>query len=102
VGLKIAHTYVGDVYRFVVPSRFGYLGSSLPRGAKPADQADAFAGLLDRLEISQVAVFGYSAGGPPAIQFALRHADRVSALVLLGSALPGRSGLLKVWFPPNQ
>ena len=29
--------------RVVAPSRFGYLGSTMPPGASPADQADAFA-----------------------------------------------------------
>ena len=32
-GIQIARTYIGDAYRFVVPSRFGYLGSALPRAA---------------------------------------------------------------------
>src|SRR6266536_1954987 len=33
--------------RVIAPSRFGYLGSSLPAHATPADQADALAALLD-------------------------------------------------------
>ena len=58
----------------------------------PADQADAYALLLDTLGIERAAVFGYSGGGPSAIQFAFRHAERTSALILLASALPGRPG----------
>ncbi len=92
VGLGIAHTYIGDGFRIVAPSRFGYLGSSLPVQATPADQADAYAAVLDALGIDRVAVFGYSAGGPSTIQFALRHPDRTAALVLLSSALPGEAG----------
>jgi pimeloyl-ACP methyl ester carboxylesterase len=92
VGLGIARTYVGEDFRVIAPSRFGYLGSSLPEQATPADQADAFATLLDALGIDRVAMFGYSAGGPSTIQFALRHADRTAALVLLASALPGEAG----------
>jgi pimeloyl-ACP methyl ester carboxylesterase len=92
IGIGIAKTYLGDGYRFVVPSRFGYLGSSLPPGATPAGQADAYAFLLDALGIEQAAVFGYSAGGPSAIQFALRHPGRTTALILLASALPGKAG----------
>lgn len=76
----------------LAPSLFGYLGSTLPEGATPATQADAFASLLDYLEVSQVVLFGYSAGGPSAIQFALRHRDRTTALVLMASALPGKAG----------
>ena len=91
-GRGLARTYLGDTYRFIVPSRFGYLGSSLPPGAKPADQADAYAVLLDVLGVERSVIFGYSAGGPSAIQFALRHDDRTTALILMGSALPGRAG----------
>ena len=76
----------------LAPSLFGYLGSTLPEGATPATQADAFASLLDYLEVSQVVLFGYSAGGPSAIQFALRHRDRTTVLVLMASAPPGKDG----------
>ena len=41
--------------------------------------------MLDTLGIDRVAVVGLSAGGPGAIQFAVRHADRVDALVLLSA-----------------
>jgi pimeloyl-ACP methyl ester carboxylesterase len=91
-GRGLAARYVGDSYRFIVPSRFGYLGSSLPPGAKPADQADAYATLLDALGVERSVIFGYSAGGPSAIQFALRHDDRTTGLILMGSALPGKAG----------
>lgn len=92
VGSGLPETYVGDGYRFVAPSRFGYLGSSLPSGAMPADQANAYAVLLDALGIERSAIFGYSAGGPSAIQFALRHPDRTTGLILMASALPGKAG----------
>ena len=36
--------------RLIAPSRFGYLGSSIPTGATPAEQADAFVALLDALK----------------------------------------------------
>ena len=87
-----AETYLGAGHRFAAASRFGYLGSSLPPAATPAGQADAYALLLDTLGIGRAAVFGYSGGGPSAIQFALRHAERTTALILLASALPGKAG----------
>lgn len=96
-GLGLARTYLGDGYRIIAPSRFGYLGSTLPEGATPATQADAYASLLDHLEVSEVVVFGYSAGGPSAIEFALRHRDRTTALVLMASALPGEAGAPPKW-----
>ena len=92
VGAGLAEPYVGNHYRFIAPSRFGYLGSSLPRAATPADQADAYAVILDALGIERTAILGYSAGGPSVIQFALRHADRTAALILMASALPGKAG----------
>ena len=92
VGLGCAQTWIGDGFRVIAPSRFGYLGSSLPQGALPADQADAYALLLDALGIERAAVAGFSAGGPSVIQFALRHPERTSGLILFGSALPGKAG----------
>ena len=92
VGLGVGRKFLGPDFRIIAPSRFGYLGSTLPTAALPADQADAFAAVLDTLDLERVVVLGYSAGGPPAIQFALRHPDRVSALVLVASALPGEAG----------
>jgi pimeloyl-ACP methyl ester carboxylesterase len=92
VGSGLPETYIGGGYRFVAPSRFGYLGSSLPSRAMPADQADAYAVLLDALGIERSTMFGYSGGGPSAIQFALRHPDRTTALILMASALPGKAG----------
>jgi pimeloyl-ACP methyl ester carboxylesterase len=91
-GSGLAEAYIGSGHRFVAPSRFGYLGSSVPPAAKPAEQADAFAVLLDALGLDRVEVFGYSGGGPSAIQFALRHPDRTTALILMASALPGKAG----------
>ena len=75
--------------RIIAPSRFGYLGSELPAGATPRDQADAFAALLDRLDLGQVDVVGISAGTTAALECALRHPDRTSHLVVLSGSFPG-------------
>jgi pimeloyl-ACP methyl ester carboxylesterase len=90
-GLVIARGNVGEGFHTIAPSRFGYLGTPLPDDASPAGQADAFACLLDALGIQQAAVVGTSAGGTSSIQFALRHPDRCSALVLFSSAAPGET-----------
>lgn len=92
IALGMARTYVGDGFRAIAPSRFGYLGSTLPDKATPATQAYTYASLLDHLEVPRAVVFGYSAGGPSVIEFALRHPDRTTALVLVASALPGEAG----------
>jgi len=70
-------------FRVVTLSRFGYLRTPLPPDASPAAQADAHACLLDALGIARAAVIGVSAGGPSSMQFAVRHAPRCTALVLL-------------------
>jgi len=75
--------------RVIAPSRFGYLGSSMPAAATPADQADAFVALLDALGITEVDVVGVSAGTTSVLQLALRHPDRVKHLVVLSGNLPG-------------
>jgi pimeloyl-ACP methyl ester carboxylesterase len=45
-----------------------------------AEQVDAYAALLDSLDIDQVAVLGGSGGAPAAIAFAERHPHRVWAV----------------------
>jgi len=75
--------------RVIAPSRFGYLGSSMPLNPTPAAQADAFAALLDALEIGQIDVVGLSAGATSALQLALRHPERVKHLAVLVGNLPG-------------
>lgn len=75
--------------RVIAPSRFGYLGSSMPAGATPADQADAFVALLDALGISAVDVVGISAGTTSVLQLAVRHPERLKHLVVLSGNLPG-------------
>jgi pimeloyl-ACP methyl ester carboxylesterase len=87
-GLGMVRTYVGDTYRAIAPSRHGYFASRL-RSPSVAAQADAYDVLLDELNIEKAIVVGYSAGGPSAISFGLRHPGRVVALVLAASALPG-------------
>ncbi len=82
-GLWIARDSVGEGFRIIAPSRFGYLRTPLPQDASPAAQADAHACLLDALNISKVAVVGVSAGAPSSMQFALRYPERTSSLVLI-------------------
>jgi 2-hydroxy-6-oxonona-2,4-dienedioate hydrolase len=70
-------------HQVIAPSRFGYLGTPLPQDASPAAQADAHAALLDAIGIRRAIVAGVSAGGPSAVELALRHPERVAALILL-------------------
>jgi pimeloyl-ACP methyl ester carboxylesterase len=69
--------------RVIAMSRFGYLRTPLPADASATAQADAHACLLDALNLERVAVVGGSAGAPSALQFALRHPQRTTALALV-------------------
>ncbi len=94
-GILLARTMVGDGFRVIAPSRFGFLRTPLPANATPAAtpaaQADAHACLLDALNISRVAIVGFSAGGPSTLQFALRYPNRTSTMVLT-SAIVHKGG----------
>ena len=65
-----------------------------------ADMADDLAGLLDALGIQRTHLLGLSMGGMIALEFALRHADRLDRLVLAGTgAAPARSAVdpIQIW-----
>ena len=65
-----------------------------------ADMADDLAGLLDALGIPRTHLLGLSMGGMIALEFALRHADRLDRLVLSGTgAAPARSAVdpIEIW-----
>ena len=82
-GMAFAGALAEQGIRVIAMSRFGYLRTPMPADASAAVQADAHVCLLDALSIRHAAVIGGSAGAPSALQMAIRHPDRVSALVLL-------------------
>jgi pimeloyl-ACP methyl ester carboxylesterase len=87
-GLGISQSSLGDGYKVIAPSRFGYLGTPMPANATPATQTDTYVCLLDALHLEKVTIMAYSAGGPSAMQMALRHPERVKALVFVSTAAP--------------
>ena len=77
--------------RCIVPDLPGHGGTDapVPAGEWRLDRAaDEVAHLLDRLGVERFALAGYSLGGRLALSLALRHAERVAALVLVGAS-PG-------------
>lgn len=74
-------------HRVIAPDLRGFGDSQLP-GGRYAD-ADDVAALLDELGIAAATVVGSSLGGQIALELATAHHGRVSALVLLCSALQG-------------
>jgi pimeloyl-ACP methyl ester carboxylesterase len=89
--LKLTHAE-DNGFRYIIPSRPGYLRTPIEVGRTPAEQADAFAALLDALNIQKAAVVAHSGGGPAALQFALRHPQRCSALLLEAALLRNYKG----------
>lgn len=87
----LARALLADVthHRVVAVSRPGYLRTPLGAGESAEAQADLFARLLDALRIERTSIAAVSAGGAPALQFALRHPDRCERIVLV-SAVTGR------------
>jgi 2-hydroxy-6-oxonona-2,4-dienedioate hydrolase len=92
-GLHFAQRLAAAGWRVIAPSRFGYLRTPFPADASSEAQADAFVELLDALHIERLPVLGGSAGALSALQFALRHPTRCTALVPIVPAtyVPGRA-----------
>ena len=90
-GELIAQAVLGEGFRWIAPSRFGYLRSTLPAGATFDDQANAYAHLLDHLGLEKVAVVALSHGGPSALLFALRYPNRVGSLTLISCGVASSS-----------
>ena len=85
-GMAFAGALATQGIRVIAMSRFGYLRTPMPTSAADATaaaQADAHVCLLDALGIRRAAIMGGSAGAPSAMQMAIRHPERTSALVLL-------------------
>lgn len=81
--------------RIVTVDFLGFGASDKPKGALysfPQQLADVEA-VVDTLELDQVIPVGHDAGGPAAVNFALRHPDRTAAVVLMNAfygAAPGQ------------
>jgi pimeloyl-ACP methyl ester carboxylesterase len=80
-GLFSAGLMFGEGFQLIAPSRFGYLSSPLPEDSSLEAQADAYACLLDALDIDRVIVAAFSAGGPSGLHFARRHPERTRRLI---------------------
>ncbi|WP_390897746.1 alpha/beta fold hydrolase [Rothia aeria] len=61
----------------------------VPHQGGRQEQSTAPIELLDTLNIEKVYVLGASAGGTPAIRFALDYPERASGIILLSSAPSG-------------
>jgi pimeloyl-ACP methyl ester carboxylesterase len=79
--LAMGQFLVDAGFTLIAPSRPGYLGTELD-GCKTIDeQADLLAALMSTLGHDRFSVVAWSGGGPSSYRLAVRHAERVEALV---------------------
>jgi len=76
-------------YRVVRYDLRGFGRSAVPEAGVPYRHDEDLCALLDLLGIDRVAIAGLSLGGAVALTVALRQPERVAALVLASSVLPG-------------
>lgn len=104
-GYESLYSLVGDGYRKISVSRFGYPGSNLPSEATPENQAKVFEKILDELGIEKVFILTTSAGGAAGIKFAINYPNRVKGLILLSSGVPSvkksRDEIIGMLGPPE-
>lgn len=74
--------------RLVGYSRPGYGGSTRLRGRSVSQTPDDVLAIADHLQISQLATWGYSGGGPPALSCAARLPGLVVAAATIASPAP--------------
>jgi pimeloyl-ACP methyl ester carboxylesterase len=89
---------LADRFRVVAYDQRGY-GQS-PMWDEPYSLVEDLMGVLDGVGIERAALVGASRGGGIALAAAVEAPDRVSALVLVGSALPGHR--LEIEGTPEQ
>ena len=68
-------------FEVIAPARAGYQATPLDIAPTIEQQAELHLALLDALGIERVAVLAWSGGGPSAYVLAVKHPERVSALV---------------------
>lgn len=86
-GFALAGFLEQEGFEVISMSRPGYLRTPLASGLLPENQADAAAALLGSLSIPRASIVAFGWGAPAALQFALRHPERLSSLVLAAPVL---------------
>ena len=81
-------------FEVLAPARPGYPGTALAGGEQIDQQADLHAALLDALAIADAGVVTWSGGGPSGYRLAVRHPERVNALVAFAA-------VSQRWEPPK-
>jgi pimeloyl-ACP methyl ester carboxylesterase len=76
-------------YRVLRLDARGYGRSSRLEPGRPYSPVDDLGAVMDAAGFARAALVGCSIGGGTALEFAVEHPDRVAALVLVATALPG-------------
>jgi pimeloyl-ACP methyl ester carboxylesterase len=79
--LAMGRFLVDAGFELIAPARPGYQGTPLDGRDAIDEQADLHAALLEALGHATAGVVTWSGGGPSGYRLAVRHPDRVSALV---------------------
>jgi pimeloyl-ACP methyl ester carboxylesterase len=75
-----------DRFKTICVSRPGYLGTPLDPADPSIDQeADLLAAVLEAVGVERAGVLSWSGGGPAGYRLAVRHPDRVSAIVAIAA-----------------
>ena len=82
--------------RVLVPDLRAHGRSDVPaKGWTIADLAEDLDALLGQLGVAKVVLAGFSMGGMAAVEFALRHGDRLAGLALIGTSAAGEELIRK-------
>lgn len=86
-------------YKIIALSRPGYPGTDIEKGRTPEEQADLVAELMEKEGIESAHLLGYSAGGEIALQFILRHPEKVGKIIMDSAVISAVSQSYR--FPDN-
>ncbi|OLZ42211.1 alpha/beta hydrolase [Natrinema saccharevitans] len=92
LGALLSEPALARGVRVIAPSRPGYGRSDPDPDGTFETWADDCRALADTLGLESFAVAGFSGGGPHALAVAARHADRVSAVGVVGAPVPAHDG----------
>ena len=82
VALAEAAAELSRTYRVITPDMRGMGRSERVETMPPSAWVDDLVALLDRLDLGEVHLYGYTVGARVAQRLAIDHADRVSTLIL--------------------
>ena len=78
--------HLSQRFRTLAPDLRGYGKSRAPQPFELTDHLTDLSALVEAQGLEQFAILGWSLGGILAVEMALKHPDRVSALILIASA----------------